>query len=245
MGASKFHRQSSFFRSDVISPQARPGVLIASPLSPPMVMRAALLLALAALARADVAHSCRLEPGRSYPSLWNETALRECSGAPRAERVCMVGAGAASVHLAWLLKRRLFVNITLFEASGRIGGDTWTRKAPGGPADNVTRELGAAFLSPDYHEVRALLARFGQKELPLSKRTQLEFRTESAGSAEAVQTPDAWANERVSRYTHTTNATANAALRRVPRPHQRRVHAGQRRLGRQPDRRAHTEPVRH
>ena len=30
VGASKFHRQSSFFRSDVISPQARPGVLICS-----------------------------------------------------------------------------------------------------------------------------------------------------------------------------------------------------------------------
>jgi hypothetical protein len=37
------------------------------------------------------------------------------------------------------------------------------------------RQLGAAFLSPDYDEVRALLNRYGQQEQPVSASTQMRF----------------------------------------------------------------------
>ena len=153
--------------------------------------------------------TCSLEPNFHYSSLWNETSLRVCSGPPRRERICIVGGGVAGVHLGWLLHRRLFTNLTIFEANSRLGGDVWTREATKDPADNITRELGAAFLSPDYFEVRALLARFGQRELPLSTRTQLQFHSTS-GAAEVVQEPSEWANDRVAQYTNTTNATYNA-----------------------------------
>ena len=154
---------------------------------------------------------CHLESDvEPYLSLWNQTALRICTGEPRREHVCVIGGGVGGVHLAWLLKRRLFTNMTLFDQSARLGGDVWTRKAPpGGGADNVTRELGAAFLSPDYVEVRALLARFGQEELPLSTLSQLEFHSEHGGT-ETVQSAAEWALQRLSHYTNTTNATANA-----------------------------------
>ena len=154
---------------------------------------------------------CHLEPGaQHYPSLWNETALRVCTGAPRRERVCILGGGPSGMHVAWLLKRRLFTNITVYEKNSRLGGDVWTRPpTPGTGGVNVSRELGAAFLSPDYVEVRALLGRFGQKELPLSTRTQLEFHVSRDGS-DHVQSASSWAEERVSRYTNSTNATRNA-----------------------------------
>ena len=160
-------------------------------------------------AASTTSRRCHLDP-ETYPSVWNETALRVCTGSPRPERVCVVGGGFAGVHMAWLLKRRLFTNITVFEASSRTGGDAWTRVPVPDPSgkDTITRELGAAFLSPDYDEVRALLSRFGHKELPLSTTTQLEFHVRQ-GPQETVQHAAEWANERVSRYTHTTNATAN------------------------------------
>ena len=174
------------------------------------------MLALAILAGAPTAHQrCHLEPIH-YPSLWNTTALRVCEGPPRPERVCIVGGGPAGVHLGWLLRRRRFTNVTIFESNARLGGDVWTRERPATAADgdNITRELGAAFLSPDYVEVRALLSRFGQDELPLSTRTQLEFHVPRGGgdAGEDVLNATAWAAERLARVTNSSNATHNAEV---------------------------------
>ena len=174
------------------------------------------MLALAILAGAPAAHQrCHLEPIH-YSSLWNTTALRVCEGPPRPERVCIVGGGPAGVHLGWLLRRRRFTNVTIFESNARLGGDVWTRERPATAADgdNITRELGAAFLSPDYVEVRALLSRFGQDELPLSTRTQLEFHVPRGGgdAGEDVLNATAWAAERLARVTNSSNATHNAEV---------------------------------
>jgi len=136
-----------------------------------------LILALAGLVRGD---ECILEPGFSYDSLWNETALRLCPGVARPERVCIVGGGSSGVHLGWLLKRRGFDPV-LFERKNRLGGDIWTRhRVPNSDPnamddDDITRELGAAFLSPDYDEVRALLARYDMPEQPISAVTEMQF----------------------------------------------------------------------
>ena len=171
----------------------------------------AILTTLASAARIE----CHLEPIH-YASLWNLTALRVCEGPPRPERVCIVGAGPAGVHLGWLLRRRRFTNVTIFESNSRLGGDVWTRERPATAADgdNITRELGAAFLSPDYVEVRALLSRFGLDELPLSTRTQLEFHVPRGGGdpGEDVVNANTWAAERLARVTNSSNATRNAEL---------------------------------
>ena len=176
-------------------------------------VRAAMLFPVALIGTSVGQITCHLEHIH-YPSLWNTTALRVCEGPARPERVCIVGGGPAGVHLGWLLKRRRFTNVTIFERNSRLGGDVWTRERPPTAADgdNVTRELGAAFLSPDYDEVRALLTRFGQHELPLSTRTQLEFHVPhgSGGAGEDVLNATTWAAERLARVTNSTNATQNA-----------------------------------
>ena len=41
------------------------------------------------------------------------------------ERVCVVGAGPAGVHMALSLKKKGFLNVTIFEKSGRVGGKSY------------------------------------------------------------------------------------------------------------------------
>mmetsp|Transcript_66261 Transcript_66261/g.133494 ORF Transcript_66261/g.133494 Transcript_66261/m.133494 type:complete len:202 (+) Transcript_66261:226-831(+) len=142
-----------------------------------MKLRVLLVSYAVAVVYADT--SCFLEPGFSYESLWNETALRICPGVERSEKVCIVGGGSSGVHLGWALKRRGFEPV-VFERNGRLGGEVWTRHRVPNPEgvdddDDVTRELGAAFLSPDYDEVRALLQRYNQSEQPLSAVTEMRF----------------------------------------------------------------------
>ena len=110
---------------------------------------------------------CGIEPMHHYASEWNDTALTLCRGDPRPEQVCIVGGGMSGVHMGWLLKRRGFEKTVVLEANDRLGGKVYTLTGGVGGGD-VTREMGAAFLSPDYVEVRALVARFGQSEVPIS-----------------------------------------------------------------------------
>lgn len=171
--------------------------------------------------------SCYVEPGYNYDSLWNTTALRLCKsldGKPRPEKVCIVGGGSSGTHLGWLLKRRGW-NPVLFERNGRLGGEIWTRyRLPSDDGgDNVTRELGAAFLSPDYDEVRALLARYNQTEVAISSIDEMQFHVHfpddepnpvetTSSRAERVVTPQVWAEHWVSRITGSDNVTANNEL---------------------------------
>ena len=157
-------------------------------------------------------NDCHLESGHDYPSLWNKTSLLVCAPG-RPERVCVVGGGASGVHAAWLLRRRGFNRTTLFEANpARLGGKIWTRAAPATPPsrDDVTRELGAAFLSPDYDEVRGLLKRFGQHEVPLSVKHAIRFHHTAQNGTEIIERAADWSNAWVSEFTGTANASANA-----------------------------------
>ena len=111
-----------------------------------------------------------------YDGLWNSTTLRICPDVTRPEKMCIVGGGSSGVHFAWLLKRRGFHNTVLFEKNDRLGGMIWTK--PGDKSDpktSITRELGAAFLSPDYYEVRAFLKRYNQSDVPLSVVSMMHF----------------------------------------------------------------------
>ena len=116
-------------------------------------------------------------PAYNYPGMWNKTTLRTCTGAVRPEKICIVGGGSSGVHMGWLLKRRGFQNTVLFEQNDRLGGFVWTRQAD--DQTNVTRELGAAFLSPDYVEVREFLKRYGEKDVPLSVKRMMHFHNTS------------------------------------------------------------------
>lgn len=168
---------------------------------------------------------CALEAGVQYDSLWNETALRVCER-QRHERVCIVGGGSSGVHMGWLLKRRGFGNTVLFEQNDRLGGDIWTRfDLSSNPHDTVTRELGAAFLSPDYDEVRALLRRFNQSEQPISSTDEMRFHTrlpaqsdfdaeDGAGGVpqDRAVSPAAWSDAWLAHITGSDDTEANNAL---------------------------------
>jgi hypothetical protein len=163
--------------------------------------------------------ACGLEPGAApYDATWNTTSLRACDvkhGRARQEKVCVVGAGSSGVHLAWLLKRRGFNRTVVFERNDRLGGDIFTldKGSPGG--DNITRELGAAFLSPDYEEVRALLARYGQSEEPISVEHMMRFHTTRAApngtTVDTAESAKAWYGAWVGRILNTTDPAAQTA----------------------------------
>ena len=63
------------------------------------------------------------------------------------DRIGIVGAGAAGIHMAYLLKGKGFKHITIFEKSDRIGGKSKTINYRG-----VPQEMGTSYLTSDYEE---------------------------------------------------------------------------------------------
>jgi uncharacterized protein (TIGR03792 family) len=116
--------------------------------------------------------------------------------------------------MGWLLKRRGYENTVLFEARDRLGGFVWTRPGdrPGQGPTTITRELGAAFLSPDYVEVRALLKRYGEEEVPLSVKHMMHFHTLGDGGQDVAEAASAWYNGWVKEYTGTSDPERNGEL---------------------------------
>ena len=173
-----------------------------------MVSSSLLVLTVLLLAGAEltprVGASCSLEPNHNYPSRLNKTTLLVCNDTKQ-ERVCIVGAGSSAVHMGWLLRRRGFVNTVLFEREDRVGGKIWTHEPT--VEGDIVRELSAAFLSPDYFEVRGLMDRFGQIDVPFSVSKMIQMH---ASNTTASMTPSKWYNEWVSSITGTTDAAANA-----------------------------------
>ena len=161
--------------------------------------------------------ACGIEShATAYESTWNVTALRKCvypKGQGRKEKVCIIGAGSSGVHLGWLLKRRGFEQTVVFERNDRLGGDIWTfEKGSGG--DNITRELGAAFLSPDYEEVRALLRRYNLPEEPISVERMMRFHSTSLAPdgtvVDKVESAKGWYSSWVARIMNTSDTKAQA-----------------------------------
>jgi hypothetical protein len=87
----------------------------------------------------------------------------------------------------------------------RVGGKIFTHEPT--VEGDVVRELSAAFLSPDYYEVRGLADRFGQVEVPFSVSKMIQMHSPNST---AVATPSEWYNTWVANITGNTNATANA-----------------------------------
>lgn len=70
------------------------------------------------------------------------------------DKIAIVGAGPAGVHMAYLLKKRGFRNIVVYEKSGRIGGKSLTIDYRDTP-----HEMGTCYTHPDYEDNLIALAR--------------------------------------------------------------------------------------
>jgi hypothetical protein len=74
-------------------------------------------------------------------------------------RIAVIGAGPAGIHMASLLKKRGYDNVTILEKTNRIGGKsyTWHR-------DGVPYEMGTCFLHNGYHRIKQLARSYGLRE---------------------------------------------------------------------------------
>ena len=61
------------------------------------------------------------------------------------DKIGIVGAGPAGIHMALLLKQKGFKSVEVLESSDRIGGKSYTIMHR-----NVPHEMGTCYLSPDY-----------------------------------------------------------------------------------------------
>ena len=82
------------------------------------------------------------------------------------ERVCVVGAGAAGIHMALSLKKRGYNRVTIFEKTNRVGGKSYDVKYKG-----LSQPMSTLYLLPDYFDTFVPVAReYGQGNLrPISK----------------------------------------------------------------------------
>lgn len=70
------------------------------------------------------------------------------------DRIAIVGAGPAGIHMAYLLKKEGFTNIVVLEKTNNIGGKSNTIKHR-----NVFHEMGTCYLQPDYDDNVVALAK--------------------------------------------------------------------------------------
>ena len=83
--------------------------------------------------------------GKPFPSI---------NGPNPDDKVCIVGAGPAGIHMAVRLKDHGYKNIVLFEKSGRVGGKSYDTQF-----DGFYRPQGAIFLTVDYFDTLIKLAK--------------------------------------------------------------------------------------
>lgn len=68
------------------------------------------------------------------------------------QKIAIVGAGPAGIHMAYLLKKNGYNNVMIFEKSDRIGGMSYTKESHG-----VLHEAGTCYLTHGYHRLIKLL----------------------------------------------------------------------------------------
>ncbi len=73
----------------------------------------------------------------------------------KGDRIAIVGAGPAGVHLAHLLKRRGYRSVTLFEREPGVGGRAMSVRH-----DGFVHEMGACYIPEHYHEFRRLVREY-------------------------------------------------------------------------------------
>ena len=77
------------------------------------------------------------------------------------DRIGIVGAGCAGIHMALLLKEKGFKNIEILEKNDRVGGKSWTYFHR-----NVPHELGTFYMAPDHQDnIIKLVKKYAPDEL--------------------------------------------------------------------------------
>jgi len=74
-------------------------------------------------------------------------------------KIAVIGAGPAGIHMASLLKKRGYDNVTILEKTNRIGGKSYTIHK-----DRVPYEMGTCFLHNGYHRIKHLAKSYGLRE---------------------------------------------------------------------------------
>ncbi|MBI1863581.1 FAD-dependent oxidoreductase [Candidatus Microgenomates bacterium] len=92
---------------------------------------------------------------------------------PRPAHVLVLGAGLAGLNAAYALKKR-GVEVTVLEATNRIGGRVDTRRFADEPA--LTYEMGGEWIGKTHKHVRALCRQFGLRLIPHNLNTHLLIR---------------------------------------------------------------------
>lgn len=75
-------------------------------------------------------------------------------------KIAIVGAGPAGTHMAYLLHKNGYKNITVFEKDNRIGGKSYSIMH-----DNVMHEMGTCYLGAAYVRIRSLMEDLGITEV--------------------------------------------------------------------------------
>ncbi|XP_065182728.1 uncharacterized protein LOC135813565 [Sycon ciliatum] len=80
------------------------------------------------------------------------------AGGPKSKfsRIAIIGGGPAGVHMAYTLSQAGFKNLTIFEKTDRVGGKSCSFTQE----DGMVQEMGTCYLSPDYAEIKQLLAKY-------------------------------------------------------------------------------------
>ena len=66
-------------------------------------------------------------------------------GPNRSDKICVIGAGPAGIHMALSLKRKGYQRITIFEKTNRVGGKSYDSDI-----DGIYRPQGTIFMTPEY-----------------------------------------------------------------------------------------------
>src|SRR5262245_48535305 len=86
-------------------------------------------------------------------------------------RIAVVGAGISGMTAAMTLKDAGFTDVTVYEASDRVGGRTYTRSGDGFFEAGQWSEWGGELIDTGHELVFALCKRFGFSVIDLAKTT--------------------------------------------------------------------------
>ena len=136
-----------------------------------------------------------------------ETTFFKCNE-KKEENICIIGGGISGIHMGWLLKRRGYQNILIFEKSINIGGMIQTYSNN----ENNQREISSTFIYPNFYETNALITRFNLTKIPIKFHSILYHEFSDENNFEILLSPIEWLNEGISFITETLNPIINSKL---------------------------------